>query len=710
MGRILVVAEKPSVGADIARVLKCTQRGEGFRQGETHVVTWALGHLVGLAEPENLDPKYKRWTLEALPMLPQDIPLKVLPKTKKQFGVVKKWMNASEIDSIICATDAGREGELIFRWIYEMAGCKKPVQRLWISSMTDAAIKQGFADIQGAQRYDNLYISARARARADWLVGMNATRAYTVRYNALLSIGRVQTPTLQFIVARQKEIDAFTPQPYWVITADFGDYKGLWEDPSSGALRAGSEALARQVVARVRGRQGRIGQVQRDQKSQGAPLLYDLTELQRDCNRMFGFTAKKTLSVAQALYERRKLITYPRTDSRYLTGDMVGKLKPALARMGVPALSPFAAPLLALDKLPVSGRIVNDKRVSDHHAIIPTGRACDFAALSPDEQKVYDRICRRFVAVFYPAWEYEDVRVTTRVDVDAFITKGRITRQLGWKALYPKSAEAKAGKKQDDEPAETLPAVSEGETRKVEKVSSQKKETKPPAPYTEATLLSAMEHAGRMIEDEALREQMKDSGLGTPATRAAIIERLIDTEYIKRRGKALVPTQKGVDLIGILPEEMRSPELTGKWEQSLSKMARGQMQEEPFAQSIRRFVQFIVLHAKEDPQTVRFERSAKTKGRRGASAPGLALGACPLCGQGEIRENAKAYYCTRWREGCKFTWWKDGLRRLGGPMLTAKHVEALLKEGRLAGRTGTIVVRADHTLTFEKKAPAAKDD
>ncbi|MGI6005367.1 MAG: DNA topoisomerase 3 [Christensenellales bacterium] len=699
MGQVLVVAEKPSVARDIARVVGAKNRKEGYLEGNGYIVTWALGHLVTLAEPEDIDEKYKRWTLKELPMLPDEIPLKVISKTKKQFNVIKKLMKDKSVTSILCATDSGREGELIFRRIYETAGCAKPVRRLWISSMTDSAVKKGLEEAKDAGDYDNLYLSARSRAEADYLVGMNATRAYTVRYNALLTVGRVQTPTLAFLTARQREIDSFVPEDYYVITADFGDYKGQWLDPETGKPRADSEETADAVVARVRGKEGLVTKMLREKKRQLSPLLYDLTELQRDCNRSFGFSAKKTLSVAQALYERHKVITYPRTDSRYLTADMRPKVYGVIKNMNVPALKEAAEQLQALEKLPFSPRIINDARVSDHHAIIPTGNKVNFESLTPDEQKVYDKVARRLISVLMPPWLYDDVTIHTKVDIDTFQTRGRLTESLGWKALY--AGEEAAKKKSEDDPEAVLPELSEGDRRKVVRCTKAKKKTKPPAAYTEATLLSAMEHAGRSVDDEELAQQMKNAGLGTPATRAAIIERLIQSEYVRRRGRSLVPTQKGMDLIGIVPDEMRSAKMTGQWEKSLNDMARGQADEKRFRESIEKFVKYIVERAKTDEKTVKFERPMGKGAKKTVSAE--SFGPCPKCTQGEVRENSKAFYCTRWKDGCQLNWWKEGLKKKGGPALSAAIVKRLLADGKAAGSTGVITAGKDHTLTFTPK-------
>ena len=403
MGKTLVIAEKPSVARDIAKTLGVSGKNEGYLTGENYVVSWAIGHLVTLAEPEAYDVKYKKWNFETLPILPDSMKLEAIKKTRSQLKVLHKLMHSREIDEIICATDSGREGELIFRYIYEITQCRKPFRRLWISSMTETAIREGFAHLQDGSHYDLLYHSARCRAEADWLVGMNASRAYTIRYGALLSIGRVQTPTLALIVEKQKEIDAFVPQDYFEVQADFEQYTGFWIDEKENT-RLDLREKAEQIAARVKGQRGIVSQIVKEEKRQLPPLLYDLTELQRECNRKFGFSAKKTLDIAQSLYEKRKMITYPRTDSRYLSDDMAGKIKQTLGRLkDVPAFSSYAAEVLAKEKLPLSKRIIDNSKVTDHHAIIPTDTRLRTDHLTPEENKVFSLVAARFLAVFYPA-------------------------------------------------------------------------------------------------------------------------------------------------------------------------------------------------------------------------------------------------------------------------------------------------------------------
>lgn len=659
MGKVLVVAEKPSVARDIARVLKCVKKGNGCLIGEKYVVTWAVGHLITLLEPEEYDIKYKKWRYDTLPIIPDKMRLKPVSQTRDQFEIVKKLINSDEIQSLICATDSGREGELIFRYIYEMAECKKEFQRLWISSMTDSAIMEGFKKLKSSQEYDNLYYSARCRSEADWLVGMNASRAFTIRYNTLLSIGRVQTPTLAILVERQKEINAFVAQEYYEITANFNIFKGTWFNRESNDAKISEKKKSEEIIDKILGKTGNIINIEKEDKKQPPPLLYDLTELQREANKKLGFTAKKTLAVAQDLYEKRKLITYPRTDSRYLSHDMIPKLKSILYRLNTDKYAPYISYVLELKELPINKRIVDDSKVTDHHAIIPTEVRPDLGKLSVDELKIYDLIIRRFISVFYPNYSYTLTRITSEVQNEFFATKGKIVTQFGWMELYKNDEK---NDKEKDEEEQDLPQVSIGDEVKVEDVVAQKKKTKAPSPYTEASLLSAMENAGKFVEDEELKEQLKEGGLGTPATRAAIIERLIQVGYIIRKGKGLIPTEKGMKLIDIVPMELKSPETTGKWEKGLSSISKGKLTSERFMESITRYVKYIVQKSKEANINIRFEDSNKNKTKY---VPEASLGLCPLCGDGHILEHSKGFYCTNWRQGCKFSLWKDKYEREG---------------------------------------------
>ena len=718
MGKTLVLAEKPSVGKDIARVLGAKGRGDGFIDGEDYIVSWAIGHLVTLCEPDEINPAWKKWTMDALPMLPEKLDTKVIAKTKGQFAVLKKLLNDPDVERVICATDSGREGELIFRYIYDQARCKKPVDRLWISSMTDAAIREGFRAMKPDSAYDGLYMSARCRSEADWLVGMNASRAYTLRYDALLSIGRVQTPTLALLVQRDREIRAFVPRDYWEIRAHFGDYEGLWLDPETKEPRCFDEEKAKAIAAAVKGRTGRVTENEREMKRQPPPQLYDLTALQRDANRLMGLSAAKTLEIAQALYEKHKLLTYPRTDSRYLPNDMKPRVAKVIDTLPEP-WADLAQPLRAMDRPPVSGRVYNDAKVSDHHALVPTGSYGALPKLSDMERRVFDMVARRLVAVHYPDYEYQAVRMITRVEGHDFRTTGSIPVREGWKAVYRGD---NAKEKDESAPLPDLPVGTERTARSV-RVKANK--TRPPEPHTDASLLQAMENAGRALEDETLRESMKDSGLGTPATRAAIIERLIDVGYARRKGRSILSTEKGDRLITVAPEELTSPIITGKWEKSLAMMARESDKQamaqlsDRFMEGIRRFAAFLVEQAKAQAPDVSFEPEERRRGkggRRKAPAVKDLDVPCPLCGKGHVTENSKAFSCSRWREGCDMTVWKNCLESRGGPTLTPALMKLIIEKREVAGSTGVIRYEPGKLPTFEpnekavipEKKPAAK--
>ena len=692
MGKILVIAEKPSVARDIARVLGCSQKLEGAIAGDSHVVSWAYGHLVTLMEPDELSEEYKKWRMEHLPILPDTMRLKIIPKTRSQFAVLKKYLNDPGVESVICATDSGREGELIFRYIYQQAKCKKPVSRLWISSLTDAAIKDGLAHMRPDCEYDSLFASAKCRSEADWLVGMNASRAFTLRYNALLPVGRVQTPTLNLIVQRDLEIERFVPVEYHEVRAKFEDYEGLYWDSEKKELRCYDPERAQQIKRECVGKRGEVVESKREKKKMPPPQLYDLTSLQRDANRQLGFSAAKTLELAQALYEQHKLITYPRTDSRYLPKDMIPQIHKALAALPEPYGTLAAS---VLDVPTPSGRVINDKKVSDHHAIIPTGQGALLSRLNAEERSLFDMVARRLIAVHYPDYEYESVQVRTRVEAHLFQTNGTTPIVLGWRALY--EHEKEEAKKEKEQPE--IPALAVGDVRTCKSIALKKQQTKPPAPHNDASLLQMMENAGKLIADEALHEAMKENGLGTPATRAAIIERLIQVKYVQRRAKALVGTEKGRKLIEIAPEEICSAEMTGRWERALLAMSKERDQEaldrrtEKFMQSIRRYAAFLVEFAKNTSANVEFPREESKSARKMGSKVKLIGVPCPVCKEGEISMTSKAFGCSRWREGCKYTIWINALEQRGGPALTMTMMKKLLKGERVSCKNGTIELR-----------------
>ena len=703
MGKIVVVAEKPSVGRDIARVLGCRTGGDGCLIGDRYIVTWAVGHLVTLVEPNELDPKYEKWSFATLPILPETIPLKVISTTKDQYGKVKKLINDRETDSLICATDAGREGELIFRYIYEKAGCKKPFQRLWISSMTDEAISEGFRDIRPGADYDGLYESARCRSKADWLVGMNASRAFTLKYNTLLSIGRVQTPTLAILVKRRKEIENFKPEGFCTLTADFGDYSGVYfSDKLDPDTHLKEKADADKIAAEVKGKTSTVIQEETTRKKELPPQLYDLTSLQRDANRMLGFTADKTLKTAQSLYEKHKALTYPRTDSRFLPPDMIPRVVQTM-KLLPDGYQKYVAGALPGGKLPVSKRTIDQTKVTDHHAIIPTAKKANISAFSEDERKLYDLVARRLLAAFYPACDYDATKIVTKAEKHLFRTTGKVIVNNGWHDVPPMENPPKAKKKtaEDGESENPLPPLQEGDTRTVRETRIREDKTKPPAPHTDASLLAAMETAGKELDDEELVRQMKGSGIGTPATRAAIIERLIKVGYAQRRGKTLQATDKGVMLIDIVPPELSSPEMTGRWELALHDITDGKQDPGRFMEGIVRMSSFLVDYARDNSAAVQFPEEERRRGKAGVrrtpAAP-LQGAVCPICGKGGLRESRLAFSCTE--KECNCTIWKDCLQKGGGPAMTGKLLLLLLEKKQLQGSTGILMMREGRILFY----------
>jgi DNA topoisomerase-3 len=679
--KTLVIAEKPSVARDLAAALPGTfDNQDSYLESEDTVITFAVGHLVELTDPEDYDERFKKWRMADLPIMPEEFRLRPRDKkAEKQLKVIHKLLRRDDIDRVVNACDAGREGELIFAYIYETSGVDKPVERLWISSMTKTAIREGFEKLRPGEQLRQLEAAARSRSEADWLVGMNATRAATIRGRAwvggVVSLGRVQTPTLALLVKREREIQAFVPEPYWLVHAEFDPrYEGLWFEGDETRLKDAKRAD--EIASKVFGADGVVESVERKEQSERAPLLYDLTSLQRDANRRFGFSARRTLQAAQSLYEDKKAITYPRTSSRWLSGDLVAQLKPTAATLE--PIGEYAAAarfVLGLQQLPLA-RVVNDAKVDDHHAIIPTDVEHDVSRFSPDERRVFDLIARRFLAVFHPPARYARTTIVTLVEEERFRTRGKVTLEAGWRGVYGLESEADKQARQDEdgenESAE-LPPLEQGQSVKCAKAEVEAKETKPPPRYTEATLLSAMETAGKLIDDEELREAMKESGLGTPATRAETIETLIRREYIERAGKDLTPTPKGLQVITMLEEHpLTSPEMTGNWEKRLTDIEHGQDERNAFIKDIEDFTRSTVEKIAElDKEKLRPER--------------VELGPCPRCGAetGEIiKENSKAYGCTSWKSreepGCGFVIWK----RVAGRTLTPELARQLLEEGR----------------------------
>lgn len=626
MAKTLVLTEKPSVAKDIARVLGCKRSGNGCIVGDKYIVTWALGHLVTLADPEAYDDKYKSWRMEDLPMLPGRMKLVVIGQTSKQFKAVSSLLSSAEVSDIVIATDAGREGELVARWIIQKANCRKPMRRLWISSQTDKAIKEGFASLKPSSQYDNLYRSAQCRAEADWLVGLNVTRALTCKHNAQLSAGRVQTPTLAMIVRREEDILRFRPKDYFTVKADFGEYTALYKD-GKGQARFADAAAAKEVADSVRGKRGVLSEVKKVYRFKAPPAAYDLTELQRDANKKYGYSAKQTLSLMQSLYETHKLLTYPRTDSRYITKDVAATLPERLRAI---AIGPYKdAASAVLRSKPIQTKyIVNDAKVTDHHAIIPTEQYVDLNKLSREERHIYDLVVRRFIAVLSAPFEYDEVQVKITVGKYNFYTKGQSIKSAGWRALYDSSLADDDDDAEPDLAAQRLPALSQGAAAAVKEVRVCAGKTSPPARYTEATLLTAMENPASQVEDGRLRDALKTAGgLGTPATRADIIEKLFNSFYIERRGREIFPTSKGRQLIGIVPPDLKSAELTAKWEQQLSLIAEGKANDRKFIEEMRGYASSLVQAVKSSTAEYKHDNITREP--------------CPQCGKYLLEVNGK---------------------------------------------------------------------
>jgi DNA topoisomerase-3 len=680
MSKTLVIAEKPSVGRDLSRVLPGVfTKHEGYLEAPEHVITWAVGHLVQLAEPDEYDPKLKKWRMADLPIVPSKFKLVVRDeRSKKQMNVVKRQLKRADVDRVVNACDAGREGELIFAYLYEAAGGNKPVQRLWLQSMTTGAIKEAFGRLIPAEEKAKLEEAARSRSEADWIVGMNATRAATIRlrssFDGAVSLGRVQTPTLAILARREEEIRAFVPEAYWLVDAVFAAdgeriYEGRYHDGPQPRIKTAAAAQA--VVDACRGVPGVITKLEKTRKKERVPLLYDLTTLQREANTRYGFAARRTLAAAQRLYEEHTALTYPRTSSRFLPSDMRGEIKPIAELVGRHgAYAKAAAYVAALDVLPL-GRVINDKKVTDHHAIIPTRSEHRLERMNDDDKKIYDLVARRFLAVFHPDAEFENTRVETTVAKHVFRTRGKVLLVPGWRGVYGETAEDEERPARDGDEDEgleqRLPKLEADERVETREVHSAEKQTKPPRRYSDASLLAAMETAGKLVEDDELREAMKDSGIGTPATRAAIIERLISVGYVEREGRSLVATEKGLNVIRLLGEHpLTSPVLTGDWEQRLARIEAGQDSRKKFMGDIAAFAEATVT-----------ELDAKLKDVR---IPRARLGPCPVCGR-EIVENRKGYSCWgRDDPGCGFVIWKSK----AGKQLPVSVAKELIASGRTA--------------------------
>lgn len=624
----LVIAEKPSVARDIARVLHCTQKGNGILEGKEYVVTWALGHLVTLADPEEYDKKYMKWDMETLPMMPDKMKLVVIRQTSKQYQAVKTQLFRKDIGDIIIATDAGREGELVARWILDKSGCHKPIRRLWISSVTDKAIRDGFHNLKDGRDYDNLYRAAVARAEADWLVGINGTRALTCKHNAQLSCGRVQTPTLAIIARREEEIRKFKPEDYFGVTLQAGGIQWTWKDAKSGSYRTFQKERAEEIQKKISNTALELVSVTRKPKKTMAPGLYDLTTLQREANQKYGFSAKETLNIMQRLYENHKVLTYPRTDSRYIGKDVVPTIKERLKACGTGPYRKLAGALLT-KPIHTNGSFVDDKKVSDHHAIIPTEQFVQLDHMTNEERKIYDMVVRRFLSVLYSPFEYEQTSMEGKVAGQSFVASGKTVVSAGWKEVY------EGGSTDDDEEEQTLkdqklPVLKQGEKLPIDSVRLTTGKTKPPAHFTEATLLAAMENPVKYMsskDTQAAKTLGETGGLGTVATRADIIEKLFHTFLMEKRGNEIYLTSKAKQLLDLVPEDLKKPELTADWEKKLSDISKGKLKQKVFLDGIREYTEEIVGEIKTGTGTFRHDN--------------LTNKICPNCGKRMLAVNGK---------------------------------------------------------------------
>ena len=620
----VVLAEKPSVARDIARVLNCGKKLNGALEGNQYVVTWALGHLVTLADPEEYDKKYKEWKIEDLPLMPKKMELVVIKQTAKQYQAVKAQLFRKDVNEIIIATDAGREGELVARWILEKSHCRKPVKRLWISSVTDKAIKEGFAHLKDGREYEPLYDAAVSRAEADWLVGINATRALTCKYNAQLSCGRVQTPTLAMIAAREAEIRQFKPQEYYGLTLMAGGLRFSWQDEKSGSRRSFSKERMEDMKSRIGNGILEIKEIEKTGKKTYAPGLYDLTELQRDANKKFGFSAKETLNIMQRLYENHKVLTYPRTDSRYIGSDIVPTIKERLKACAVGPYRKIAGPL-SMRPVKANKSFVDDKKVSDHHAIIPTEQFVQLDHMTNEERKIYDLVIRRFCGVLYPPFEYEQTTVKGESGGETFIAKGKIVKSQGWKEAYEGD-----WTEEEDEEFQTLKELEQGQQLKIDRADISIGKTQPPAHFNEATLLSAMENPVKYMQSkdaQAAKTLGETGGLGTVATRADIIEKLFHTFLMEKRGNDILLTSKAKQLLELVPEDLKKPELTADWEMRLSKIAQGKLKKNIFLKDIKNYAEEIIGEIKTGQGTFHHDNLTNTK--------------CPVCGKRMLSVNGK---------------------------------------------------------------------
>ena len=680
MGKRLIVAEKKSVGQEIANILNCREKVDGARKGDNDIVTWARGHLVGLCNPEDIDDKYKEWKSEDLPIFPEPFRLQVSKDGEKQFNIVKAWMLDPEIDSVVCATDAGREGELIFRYIYLLAGCTKPVERLWISSLTYSAIKKGFENLKSSSEYDALYQSARCRSEADWLIGMNGSRAFAIANEKRgLSVGRVTSPTLAILVERELEIRDFKPEKYCELIISYGGWEGRMvnqereDDPETRSRFSLDQKIKLQSFAVGNHTEARVIFAESIEETFPPLQLYDLTSLQRDANRLYNYSSKYTLDMAQNLYEK-KAITYPRTDSRYLSTDINSTLIKRLESLCTGVWEEYARQALQSER-DLFGRFILDKGVSDHHAIIPTGEAKEMEKWSKGEQNIYDLIARRFIGMFLSDRVVKKQTIRTHIDSAEFLSSGEKVVSEGWSAVDRSHKSS----------ARELPDLSEGDVVRVKSMRVREDQTKPPAPHTEASLLYAMEHAGKIAGDETEESQETEYGIGTPATRAGIIEKLFEKGMAERKGRALVPTNYGIRLIDILPDYICSPQMTGEWEARLAHISKGEEKPEAFMSDIRDLTSKLV-------------KSGVEKGDQGLRDVNV-VGICPLCGK-KVREYTDAYYCEKKECGFRRIW---KARKGYHPTLSSSTMQELLAKGEAKTDKGVYtIIKTEPYISFER--------
>lgn len=666
--KTLIIAEKPSVGKDIASVLGCFESKDGYLENGEYIISWAYGHLVELADPSVYDPALKKWDLATLPIIPENFKLvEIAGSSAKQLRVLKKLLNSSEVSQVVNGCDAGREGECIFRRIYHFCGCRKPIKRLWLSETTPAAVKTAFKALREGQEYNNLAAAAEARGQADWLVGLNGTRAFSVRHGAILSVGRVQTPTLNLIVSREREIKNFVPMPYWEIWGTFqtdkGTYKGKWFREKEDRLANGGAALNLTTKLSSESK-GQVISLEQNETKELPPFLFNLNDLQKEGNRRYGFTAQQVLDLAQSLYEKHKLLTYPRTDSRHLSTAMISTLPERLTAL---KNAPMYSTLVPERLTELSKRYVDDGKITDHHAIIPTAVNPTRVQLNDQEEKIFDLVVRRFLSIFYPGALYAVTEVLTETGGERFRSRGRVELAAGWKVVWRGASQETGEETNGDDPEDqALPPLAQRETVNVRKVESLEKQTKPSKRFTEANILAAMESAGRFVNDKEMAEVLKGAGgIGTPATRAAIIERLIKVGYIDREKKSLVPTTKGQILIDLVPEQLKSVELTASWEDGLRRVEEGQQDASLWIQGIQDYTRELVVMARNQEASPNVGTERNT------------LGKCPVCGR-DVVETAKSYGCSGYRVGCKFAIWKEIAKK----KITEKQAVELLAKGK----------------------------